>query len=238
MDIIKELLTPNRYSRPQTPLKRVSKIAVHYVANPMSSAINNRNYFESLKVGKKNNQGNSTYGSSHYIIGLNGEIIQCVPENEVAYATYDANYYSISIECCHPKSDGKFNDKTEKSLKELCVDLCNRYKLNPLTDIIRHYDVPKSNGWRKPCPLYWVNNPTDFERFKKDVMSYINGEKEEEMAERIFNYTMECPEWSRATVQKLLDKGYLKGDEKGKLGLNETMIKLLVINDRAKVYDK
>lgn len=160
------LLTPNKKSRPQIQLKKVTKIAVHYVGNAGSSAVANRNYFESLKDGE-------IYASAHYIVGLNGEIIRCVPETEIAYATYAANNYSISIENCHSDPNGKFNSDTRNSLIALCADICKRYNLNPLTDIIRHYDVPKDNGYRKPCPLYWVENPSDFEKFKKEVKKYM-----------------------------------------------------------------
>ena len=123
MIISDRLLTPNIYSRPKTPLKGVTKIAVHYVGNAGSSAIGNRNYFESLK----NESG--IYASSHYIIGLEGEILRCVPESEIAYCTNSANSYSISIECCHPNIDGKFNQMTYNSLKMLCADICERYGL-------------------------------------------------------------------------------------------------------------
>ena len=166
MNITKMLLTPNKYSRPQIPLKRVTKIAVHYVGNAGSSAEGNRNYFESLKDGKHG------YASSHYIVGLKGEIIQCVPENEWAYCTNEANEYSISIENCHPKADGKFNARTRQSLTELCADICVRYGLDPLKDIIRHYDVTG-----KPCPLYWVNHPQDFAAFKQEVKNFIEKAK-------------------------------------------------------------
>ena len=41
----------------------------------------------------------------------------------------------------------------------------------------------------------------------------------------IYNYIDEnMPQWARATVQKLVDKGYLNGNEKGELGLNDTML--------------
>lgn len=174
MIVENKLLTPNEYSRPQTPLKKITKIAVHYVGNPKSSAAANRNYFESLKHGIQDRNGNTIYASSHYIVGLQGEIIQCIPEGETAYATYSANDYSISIENCHQDDTGKFNENTRKSLIELCADICERYRLNPLTDIIRHYDIPKNNGYRKSCPLYWVNNPSDFEKFKTEVKNCLN----------------------------------------------------------------
>jgi len=148
MKITERLLTPNKYNRPQIKLEKVTKIAVHYVGNPNTSAVANRNYFENQKNGGK-------YVSSHFIVGLNGEIIQCIPLDEWSYCTNQANGYSISIECCHPDSSGKFTEATEKALAELCAYLCEKFVLNPMNDIIRHYDVTG-----KQCPLYW--SPTKF----------------------------------------------------------------------------
>lgn len=52
----------------------------------------------------------------------------------------------------------------------------------------------------------------------------------------IYNYIDDnMPEWARPTVQKLVDKGVLKGDEDG-LGLTDEMLRLLVINDRSGLY--
>lgn len=146
--ITEMFLTPNKYSRPQIKLEQVKKIAVHYVGNPNTSALANRNYFENCgKTGTR-------YVSSHYIIGLSGEIIQCIPLNEWSYCTNQANGYSISIECCHPDATGKFTAATEKSLVELCAWLVEKYGLS-VDDIIRHYDVTG-----KQCPLYW--SPTKY----------------------------------------------------------------------------
>ena len=55
----------------------------------------------------------------------------------------------------------------------------------------------------------------------------------------IYNYIDDnMPEWARPTIQKMVDKGVLRGNEKGELGLNETMLKMFVTNDRAGLYDK
>ena len=172
MQIQEKFLTPNKYSRPQIPLHEVTKIAVHYVGNPNTSAEANRNYFENQKNG-----GN--YVSSHFVIGLHGEVIQCIPLNEISYCTNQANTYSISIECCHPDSTGKFSSATENSLAELCVYLLEKFGLTA-DDIIRHYDVTG-----KQCPLYWA--PTKyqsaeiangrFEEFKNKVRSLMNANK-------------------------------------------------------------
>lgn len=148
MKIDDALLTPNKYSRPQIPLKTVKKIVLHYVGNPGTSAKANRNYFENQKSGGR-------YVSAHYIVGLEGEILRCIPENEVAYCSNQANTYSISIECCHPDNSGKFNERTTQSAAELCAYLLKKYGLT-VEDLIRHYDVTG-----KQCPLWFV--PTKYQ---------------------------------------------------------------------------
>lgn len=160
MQVKQMLLTPNKYSRPQIKLNKVTAVAVHYVGNPGSTAEANRNYFESLKSGAK-----GVYASSHYIVGLQGEIIQCIPEAEQSYCTNQANSYTVSIEHCHPDTTGKPTAQTYNSLVELVADICKRYKLDPLKDIIRHYDVTG-----KICPMWFVRNPDDWEKFKKNVL--------------------------------------------------------------------
>lgn len=155
------LLTPNEFSRPQTPLKKVKSVVVHYTANPGTDAEANRNYFENLKT------NHTTSASSHFIIGLDGEIVQCIPLNEISYASNDRNIDTISVECCHPDETGKFTDETYQSLVKLVAWICCEYNLDK-KDIIRHYDV---SG--KKCPLYFVDHEDEWEVFKDDVMEYI-----------------------------------------------------------------
>lgn len=172
MKIQEMFLTPNKHSRPQIPLTKVTKVAVHYTGNAGSSALATRNYFENCKYGGR-------YVSSHFVVGLNGEVIQCIPLNEWSYCTNEANGYSISIETCHPKSDGIFNDSTYISLCELCAMLLKKYDLTT-NDLVRHYDVTQ-----KQCPLHWV--PTKYQskavatarwnRFKQDVQTVMNNGK-------------------------------------------------------------
>lgn len=62
-----ELLDVNEYSRPGTTLKQVNGIVIHYTANPGSSAMANRDYFEGLK------DAHTTKASSHFQY-VNGEL--------------------------------------------------------------------------------------------------------------------------------------------------------------------
>ena len=154
------LLTPNPYSRPELPLTEVNGIVVHYVANPCSTARENRNYFESLK---DQTGSNPTSVSSHFVIGLEGEVVQCIPLSEVAYASNNRNSDTISIECCHPDETGKFYNSTYDTLVELCAYLCREFDLKP-ENVIRHYDVTG-----KICPKYYVEHEDAWEQFHKDV---------------------------------------------------------------------
>lgn len=161
-EVIKNYLTPNEYSRPGKELKEVNAIVVHYVGNPGTTAAQNRSYFENLK------DTHATSASSHYIIGLEGEIIQCVPLNEISYASNNRNKDTIAIECCHPDETGQFTTATYKSLVKLVAALCRTYDLDPETGIIRHYDVTG-----KYCPLYYVNHEDEWYGFKLDVKAEL-----------------------------------------------------------------
>ena len=155
-------LDPNPYSRPQLALKKVHAIVVHYTANPGVDAVANRNYFNNLSKANEKKQ-KKTYASSHFVIGLDGTIVQCIPLEEMAYASNDRNSDTVSIECCHKKENGKFTAQTQASLIQLCTYLCIKFDLTE-ENLIRHYDVTG-----KICPKYFVEHPDAWETFKKDV---------------------------------------------------------------------
>lgn len=156
-DMAVDLLTPNEYSRPQLPLEEVNGVVIHYTANPGTTGWDNRNYFENLK------DTHTTKVSSHFIIGIDGTIIQCIPLEEIAYASNNRNDDTISIEVCHPKKNGKFTEESYNSLVKLTAWLAGEYNLKE-DDIIRHYDVTGKN-----CPKYFVEHEDKWEDFKKDV---------------------------------------------------------------------
>ncbi len=156
-DWTEDFLTVNEYSRPGDPLTEVNNIFVHYTANPGTSAAQNRSYFEQLK------DNHERSASAHFIIGYNGEIIQCVPLDEIAYAVQTRNEDSISIECCYKADNGQFTQETYDSLIKLLKWLIDAYDLQP-DDILRHYDC----GGKK-CPIYYTEHEDAWERLKEDV---------------------------------------------------------------------
>lgn len=104
------------------------------------------------------------YASSHFIVGLEGEVLQCIPLTEISYASNTRNSDTVAIEVCHPDETGKFSAVTYDRLVELTAWLCREFRLDPESDVIRHFDV---SG--KICPKYFVEEPAAWDQFRMDV---------------------------------------------------------------------
>lgn len=160
-DIDVQLLDINPYSRPGISIDVIRSIVIHYTANPGSTAQENRDYFNNLQYSQE------TSVSSNFVIGLEGEIIQCIPTWEMAYASNERNSDTVSIEVCHPDESGKFSDETYRSLVQLTGWLCVKFGLTQ-EDVIRHYDVTGKN-----CPKYFVEDENAWKKFRDDVGSAV-----------------------------------------------------------------
>ena len=145
-------------ARTGTKLTDIKNIVIHYVGNPNTTAQNNRDYYDKP----------DTEVSSHFVIGLNGEVIQCVPLDEKSAASNNRNKDTISIEVCHPDKTGKFNDQTYDSLIKLTAWLLEKTGLDE-NDVIRHYDITG-----KLCPLYYVNNESAWDTLKADIKENLS----------------------------------------------------------------
>lgn len=154
---IEEAIIPvDGISRRGKTLDKVNDIVVHYVGNPNTTARANRDWYE--------NPLSSV--SSHFIVGLEGEVLLCVPLNEVSSASNWRNHDTISIEVCHPDDSGVFNQKTYDALVKLTAWLLQHNGLDT-EHIIRHHDVTG-----KECPRWFVRDPAAWEQFKTDVKNF------------------------------------------------------------------
>ncbi len=151
--IDEQLIKKHGSARTGLSLVDIKNIVIHYVGNPDTTAQNNRDYFNK----------SDTEVSSHFVVGLEGEIIQCVPLYERSAASNHRNKDTISIEVCHPDETGKYSDKTYFSLIRLVAYLLNEFSLDE-NDVIRHYDITG-----KECPLYYVKNEDAWNTLITDV---------------------------------------------------------------------
>ena len=192
MKVLDLPLTVNPYSRCGDKLAMVKAVVVHWVANPNQTAQGVRDFFEGHKADRD-------YGSAQYVIGLDGNVIRCVPETEVAYhcgsskpdpasgkvytdlarskfgsfandhVKQSPNYCTIGIEHCHMDWAGKMTFDTYQASVELAADLCRRYRLVPETDLLLHKEVV---GW-KDCHKWFVDNPAEWARYKAAVRTLM-----------------------------------------------------------------
>lgn len=148
-----QLIDIDGTSRRGELLEDINDIVIHYVGNPGTTAKQNRSWYTSP----------ASEVSSHFLVGLEGEIIQCIPLCEKSSASNHRNRDTISIEVCHPGENGKFNDETYAALVELTAWLLETCGLD-VDNIIRHYDITG-----KQCPKYYVINEESWNAFKADV---------------------------------------------------------------------
>ena len=140
-------------------------------------------------------------------------------------------------------------EKATERMVDLFATLCTFHGLNPMTDIVSHREgntlgIASAHG--DPEHLWkGLNMDYSMDHFRTDVADRMKGVEDmtrEEVIEiiqsqnKVFNTIQEVPEWGRLTVQKLMDKGIIEGTGKG-LGLSFDFLRMLVVNDRAGLYD-
>lgn len=148
-------------SRPNEKIDKIFKVILYHAPLKNQSAIKNRNYINNLKY------QDNIFCSYHYIIGLKGEIINIIPENELAIHTgileFDKHSLGVCI-CYNDSTINKINYKTLNSLENLSRHLVKKYNLNPTYDLIRCYDIIN-----KRSPLFFVDDPYYYFDFKESL---------------------------------------------------------------------
>lgn len=221
-------------------------LTLHFTSGDGDTAKNNADYFA---------REGDLRASAHYFVDTN-EIWQSVKDSDTAWhcgVERGGSYYngcrnanSIGIEMCSVKRNGVYviPEDTMKRAAKLTRELMAKYHV-PVSRVCRHYDVT-----HKDCPEPWVRNPQLWQKFKdmlteKEVEDMTESQtrniaKQEianaEKAKKVYDTVDAVPAWGKATVQKLVNKGFLQGDDQGKLALTTDLLRLLVINDRAHLY--
>ena len=223
----------------------INWICLHFTSGNGDTAQNNADYF--AREGGLN-------ASAHYFVDTE-RIVQSVKDGDTAWhcgRERGGSYYndcrnanSIGIEMCSVIRNGVYviPEETMKRAAKLTRELMAKHHV-PVSRVCRHYDVT-----HKQCPEPWVRNPRLWEKFKTMLTEEVedmteaqtraiakqeiaNAEKEK----KVYDTVDAVPAWGKATVQKLVNKGFLQGDDKGKLALTTDLLRLLVINDRAHLY--
>lgn len=180
---IEDIIVKNKFSRPAYKLLGVRGFVIHWTADPNATDENEVKFFDGA------DGGGERYASAHIFVDRDSATLD-IPLDEVAYhandkhckikklqatADYykggDANLTTIGVEMCVEK-DGTIHKDTINRAEDVMVELCKMFKLDPINDIYRHYDITGKN-----CPAPWVKDTQKFIDFKNDIKAKLNASK-------------------------------------------------------------
>ena len=140
----------NPYNRPGQASNPV-RICVHYTGDIGAGADRLAQFYANVAAGMFPDKP-WNWTSTQYIVGLNGEVIRIVPDNEVSYAASGKNSGTIHIEVCYKQSSGEFEQASKDALRELVLSLMQKYNISA-DKVVRHYDLTG-----KLCPYFYIDN--------------------------------------------------------------------------------
>jgi N-acetylmuramoyl-L-alanine amidase CwlA len=217
-------------------------LVYHYTGNDGDTAVNNARYY----------RDNVVRASAHYFVDDN-EVVQSVADLRTAWAVGGrlwtdcistgggtlygvvTNRNSLSVEMCGTRKDGtrRASEKTLQNAAELGRLLMDRYRIPP-ERVVRHFDVTG-----KHCPAYLMNDA----KWRAFRARLTDGEENMKRYNTMKEISDGAP-WAVETVEKLIGKNILRGgglrDTQGRpadMDLSADMLRLLVWNDRAGLYE-
>jgi N-acetylmuramoyl-L-alanine amidase CwlA len=168
------------------------------------------------------------------------------------------NNTHIGFEICEDAlTDAAYFGKVYAEAVGLVAYLCKLYSISPTyPHLICHSEGAAMGMASKHADImHWFPRfGKSMDTFRSDVAAAMNGQTQEETppaAEPETNVESEdgmtyktlddVPTWGKATIQKLMTKGLINGegnDSDGNIiiNVNDTMVRVLVINDRAGLY--
>ena len=182
----------------------------------------------------------------HAFAQADGTVYQTLPWETIAWhCGGSANSTHIGVEMTEPSAGMTYAEAAEQiagtyhTAVELFAALCKQYELAPAQDgvIIGHAEghrrgVASNHAdpellWRTYDMGYTMNG------FRRDVAEAMkNGAREEALDMPRYDSVAEMPQWARAGVQRLIDRGALQGNTDGKLDVSEDMIRTMIVCQR------
>lgn len=186
-------------------------ITIHSTANANSTALNERAWLD--------NPANNRYASWHYCVDESG-VVQAIPDQEEAWHCGDTegNRHSLSIEICESGD----RVKTLLNAAKLAAEKLVEYGLT-IKDLRRHADWVNKDCPRILIDPVYIYRNYGWNWFVKQVEEAVESMK----AEKRYNTIEDVPEWGKATIQQLINKGAIA--DVRHLDLSEDMVRTLVI---------
>lgn len=240
MQIIQAFVTQNPLYQQYTRI-RVRKLVLHSVGCPQPSAAVFARQWQTARY------------FAHAVLQADGTVYQVAPWDCRLMHVGAANAYSIGVEMTEPDcirytGGATFvcSDRaravaqvtgTYNTAVALFAQLCTQFGLDPRSDIISHAEASAMGiGTNHADPKHlWRQLGTGYtmDGFRRDVAEAMkNGAREEALDMPRYDSVAEMPQWARAGVQRLIDRGVLSGVGNGKLDLSLDMIRTMLVCQR------
>lgn len=164
---VHRLISKVNFSDSNRKPEQIKYLVKHYVGATGGAEANCKYFYDKFRG-----------ASSHFFVGHNGEIWQCVEENDTAWHVGASKYKhkecrnsnSIGVELCVKKdADGKwyYTEETKKAAVQLFAYLMEKYNIDA-DHVLRHYDVTG-----KACGEPDVRKGNkEWSQFKQDIVEY------------------------------------------------------------------
>lgn len=240
MQIIQAFVTQNPLYQQYTRIP-VRKLVLHSVGCPQPSAAVFARQWQTARY------------FAHAVLQADGTVYQVAPWDCRLMHVGAANAYSIGVEMTEPDcirytGGATFvcSDRaravaqvtgTYNTAVALFAQLCTQFGLDPRSDIISHAEASAMGiGTNHADPKHlWRQLGTGYtmDGFRRDVAEAMkNGAREEALDMPRYDSVAEMPQWARAGVQRLIDRGVLSGVGNGKLDLSLDMIRTMIVCQR------
>lgn len=240
MQIIQAFVTQNPLYQQYTRIP-VRKLVLHSVGCPQPSAAVFARQWQTARY------------FAHAVLQADGTVYQVAPWDCRLMHVGAANAYSIGVEMTEPDcirytGGATFvcSDRaralaqvtgTYNTAVALFAQLCTQFGLDPRSDIISHAEASAMGiGTDHADPEHlWRQLGTGYtmDGFRADVAEAMkNGAREEALDMPRYDSVAEMPQWARAGVQRLIDRGVLSGVGNGKLDLSLDMIRTMIVCQR------
>lgn len=232
MEIIKRLVSPEKYPLKCPYSMTPAGICVHNTSNDASAA-NEIAYMT----------GNNLSTSFHYAVD-DKEVIQGIPENRNAFHAGDGrdgegNREFIGLEICYSRSGGERFIQAERNAAVFIAAKLREYGWD-ISRVRKHQDFSGKYcphrtldmGWNRFLNMIRTEldklGEEDKDLTREEVQAMIDASKE-----RVYHYWDELPEWAHAPIMALYRKGYFFGAAPDDLDLNYGTMRTLTVLARA-----
>ena len=138
-----------------------------------------------------------------------------------------------------PEKNAAYFGAVYQNAVALTARLCKEFHLDPLADgVVLCHSEGHTRGiaTNHADVMQWFpKHDKTMDDFRADVKAALTEGDEDEM--KLYQYASEVPDWAKASVEKDIQKGVIKLDESGAMGVWESNLQPLVWLDRTGALD-